>query len=383
MGTGLELDALHRDSTLIPVEISLSPLDFSGRHLVIAAIRDARAQRRLQRALIDERNRAQSVITNLPEGVLEFDDQEHRYVTVNPRFCEMVGYSEAEVLAMSSTPPWWHPAEIDPIMALCREVANGEIVHCEIQLLHRGGRRSPVMVTASRGSIEGRPTLLGLFHDLTAERRTALELDSARSQLAVLEDRDRIARDLHDGVIQRLFAAGLHLQSSIGRPDQDTRLTAVIEDIDEAIKEIRTTIFTLHGRRTVDSDLETAMQAVVAEVGRVLGHKPTLDIVGPLSAVSAEVGGELLAVVRELLTNVAKHARAHQTRVRLEVDQTEVTLVLEDDGVGFDPPGSSGGSGLQNLYERAERLGGFASIVRREPTGTLVRWSAPHISHGG
>ena len=380
MGSGLELDALHRDGSLIPVEIGLSPLDFDEEHLVIAAIRDVRAQRALRHGVVEERNRAQAVIDALPDGVLEFDIEADRYVTVNPRFCDLVGLTVAEVLAVTRTPPWWDSADVEQIRDLRTQAGTGELNYYEMELRHRSGRRTPVMVTSNVVERDGRSTLIGLFHDLTEERRIAVELEDFRAKLAVFDDRDRIGRDLHDGVIQRLFAAGLQLQSSIGRPGQEDRLQGVLDEIDHAIKEIRTTIFTLHGRRGLDLGVGDALRVAVAESSRLLGHHPQLKIHGSLGVLSEELGTEVLAVTRELLSNVVKHAQASQTTVLVDVDDLVVTLTIEDDGVGFEPDAVHVGLGVMNVKERAQRWGGTAQVTRRLPRGTSVRWSVPHSS---
>ncbi len=380
MGSGLELDARHRDGSLIPVEIGLSPLTFDEEHLVIAAIRDVRAQRALRHGIVEERNRAQAVIDALPDGILEFDVEAGRYVTVNPRFCDLVGLTADEVLVVTGTPPWWEPADVDQVRHLRDQAGVGKLIHYEMQLRHRSGRCTPVMVTSNVISREGSSTLIGLFHDLTEERRVAGEMDAFRAKLAVFDDRDRIGRDLHDGVIQRLFAAGLQLQSSIGRPNQEGRLLDVVDEIDHAIKEIRTTIFTLHGRRGLDSGLGDALKVAVAESSRLLGYRPQLDVNGPLGMLSDELGSELLAVTRELLSNVVKHAQASETAVRVDVDDALVSLTVEDDGVGFEADLVHVGLGMMNVRERAQRWGGMAEVTRRSPHGTVVRWSVPHSS---
>jgi PAS domain S-box-containing protein len=383
MGSGLELDARHRDGSLIPVEIALSPLDFDEEHLVIAAIRDVRAPRALRHNIVEERNRAQAVIDALPDGVLEFDIEASRYVTVNPRFCDLVGLTRAEVLAVTGTPPWWDPAEVEQIRDFRTQAGAGKPIHFEMQFRHRSGRSTPVMVTSNVVAREGRSTLIGLFHDLTEERRVAAELDAFRAKLAVFDDRDRIGRDLHDGVIQRLFAAGLQLQSSIGRPDQEARQLGVVDEIDHAIKEIRTTIFTLHGRRGLDSGLGDALRMAVAESSRLLGHHPQLEVSGPLGVLSDELGTEVLAVTRELLSNVVKHAQASQTTVQIDVDDAAVTLTVEDDGVGFEPDAVQVGLGVMNVHERAQRWGGTAQMTWRAPHGTVVQWSVPRSLSAG
>ncbi len=377
MGSGLDLDARHRDGWRIPVEISLSPLDFDGDKLVIAAVRDTREQRQLRVTIVNERDRARALIDNLPDGVLEYDPVDGRYVTANPRFCELVGLSREAILDDEGVPSWIDPTEPDRMRSIIDQAIEVGFAREEIGIRGEDGQALRVMVTASVVRREGRSTVLALVHDLTDERRVAAEVEAARARLAVIEDRDRIARDLHDGVIQRLFAAGLHLQAAVGRPDQESRLLDVIDDIDNSIVEIRTMIFMLHGQRGLSSGLEHAAKVALAESSRLLGHQPRLEMAGELGVVREELGTEMLIVLRELLTNVVKHARATDTAVRIAIDATWLALSVEDDGTGFAYDPTHAGSGLKNLDERARRRGGTATISARSPQGTTIHWRVP------
>ena len=282
-----------------------------------------------------------------------------------------------EVIATEGRPAWWEPNKGDVVSSLRGRAAFGEIVRYEMVLQHRSGQLFRTMVTSNVIRSHGRSILLGFFHDLTEERRVAEELNLARERVAVLEDRDRIARDLHDGVIQRMFAAGLHVQAAIGRPDQDSRLGRVIEEIDEAIKDIRTTIFTLRDRRGVGTGLEHALRVLLAESGRLLGHQPDLDIGGDLGDIPDELGTEMLLLLRELLTNVVKHAQATRTMVRVEAVNDNLSMSVHDDGVGYTDEATGAGSGLKNLYERARRRAGTARIDHLVSQGTAVCWQVP------
>jgi two-component system, NarL family, sensor histidine kinase DevS len=251
----------------------------------------------------------------------------------------------------------------------------------ELNAQHRDGRLIPVEISLSPFEYGGDHLVISAIRDASEQRalrHTVAELEAARSKVAVLEDRDRIARDLHDGVIQRLFAAGLHLQASIGRPDQADRIFGVVDDIDAAIKEIRTTIFTLHGRRGLGSGLKDALRSAASEASRLLGHEPILELAGPIASVTNGVEAEILAVVRELLSNVAKHAQATTVRLRVAVDEASVSVTVEDDGVGFDLATVYPGSGLENLRERAECLSGTMQISGHSPHGTVIRWRVPY-----
>ncbi len=249
--------------------------------------------------------------------------------------------------------------------------------------LHRTGHEVPVEIALSPLNGEFEATV-ATVRDVSERLETAAQLVEAKTRLEVLDDRDRIARELHDSVIQRLFAAGLHLQASTDRLDTTERVTAVVDEIDEAIREIRGVIFTLHRPARLDSGLEAALRANINEAARLLGHRPTLRLGGLLTNISDDLGSELLAVLREALMNVAKHAQAAKTNVSLDVRADAVTLVVSDDGVGIAASNAAktGGLGLRNIRERATRLGGEAVFLTNVPRGTEVRWVVPRPAGG-
>lgn len=208
----------------------------------------------------------------------------------------------------------------------------------------------------------------------------ALELADARSdqqRVVLLEDRDRIARDLHDHVIQRLFAAGLtvqSLQTSQLDPAAAAKLGQVVTDLDDTIRQIRTSIFDLHGALSpVAVTARTQLLEVAAEQAAHLGFEPALRFSGPLdSIVSEELADELTAVLREALSNVARHAEASGVEVSLEVSASQLCLSVTDDGRGVGNPLRR--SGLANLQERAARRGGTLTVTSRPNEGTQLRW---------
>jgi two-component system, NarL family, sensor histidine kinase DevS len=244
--------------------------------------------------------------------------------------------------------------------------------------LHRSGREVPVEIGLSPLSGEIAATV-ATVRDVTERLETAAQLVDAKTRLEVLDDRDRIARELHDSVIQRLFAAGLHLQASTDRPDTTERVSVIVDEIDEAIREIRGVIFTLHRPAQLDSGLEVALRTSINEAARLLGHQPTLRLGGILGNISKELGSDLLAVLREAMMNVAKHAEATRTEVSLDVGADAVTLIVYDDGIGMvaSNASQSGGVGLRNIRERASRLGGQALFAQMDPRGTQMSWIVP------
>ena len=201
-----------------------------------------------------------------------------------------------------------------------------------------------------------------------------------RARLTVLEERDRIGRDLHDLVIQRLFAVGLGLQSTLKltpRAEVAERLQRSIDDIDDTIKDIRRTIFAL-GALDTATDVQSEVETLVDRASAVMKLRPRLRIDGPLrTAVTDDLAPDLLAVLSEALTNVGRHAQASSVDVRLSVTPDAIELVVTDDGRGM--PDEVRQSGLRNMRTRAERHGGDLSVGPAEGGGTTVRWRVPLV----
>jgi signal transduction histidine kinase len=203
-----------------------------------------------------------------------------------------------------------------------------------------------------------------------------------RRRLAVFTDRDRIARDLHDVVIQRLFAIGLGLQSvrqtTAGTPVAD-RVAGLITDLDQTIRDIRRSIFSLHDTAAPTGGLRADLIAAVGEASAALGFQPRLGFDGPLdSAVPDPIRADLLACLREALSNTARHAEAHAVSVEVAVDKAGRGLSLEvvDDGVGL-PPQRIRHSGLANLADRASRWGGTLALEASAAGGVRLHWAVP------
>jgi signal transduction histidine kinase len=221
--------------------------------------------------------------------------------------------------------------------------------------------------------------------------QVALALDRAQAQedrgaLAVLADRERIARDLHDLVIQRLFATGLTLQGAerLTVPSEVTgRIRTAVDDLDHTIRDIRQTIFELH-RPADDASLKGQISNAVDAARHRASADLQLELIGPLdSSVPDDVRGHVVAVVVEALSNATRHSAARHVVIRVAVeDEPEATVVVDvrDDGVGFTAPRP--GSGLRNMGERAREVQGTVRIDSSAGEGTSVRWMAP-LSRAG
>jgi signal transduction histidine kinase len=215
-----------------------------------------------------------------------------------------------------------------------------------------------------------------------AQMTLALELADSRARrerLALLDERDRIARDLHDHVIQRLFAIGLSLQSvGVGlEGEAGKRLLAGVDDIDDTIGQIRSTIYRLTGPVLgAENSIRARIARLVDEIAPLLGFRANYEIHGPVDfGVTDEVTHDCIAVLREALTNVAKHADASSVFVSVALSPDVLTLQVADDGRGIGR--SSRRSGLANLRARAERRGGELTVTSGDAGGTRLTWSVP------
>jgi signal transduction histidine kinase len=202
-------------------------------------------------------------------------------------------------------------------------------------------------------------------------------------QFALVEDRERIARDLHDTVIQRLFATGLSLQGTarLVRTDSAmavTRIETAVDDLDLTVKHIRSAIFGLESSRGfAGGSLRHRVLALSRQAAGALGFEPRCFFDGPVdSGVDDDVTADVLATLREALSNVARHARA--TRVDVEVVVTDqVTIRVIDDGIGPPAPSARRGHGLNNMQARAEGHGGRFELRAGPTGGTSLEWKVP------
>lgn len=229
-----------------------------------------------------------------------------------------------------------------------------------------------------------------MLNSFSVQAGVALELAEARrdsERIVVLEERDRIAKDLHDVVIQRLFASAMTLMSTvrlISSTEAGERVQSTIDELDSTIREIRSTIFDLqHPPSRRDTSLREQILRLAENTAHSLGCHPGVSLDGPIDAsVPDEVGEQLLAVLGEGLTNVARHARATEVHVSVTVEERSATgrpttliLTVTDNGVGLPEEGRR--SGLRNLEQRARALGGEFSAGRGEDGGTVLVWRVP------
>jgi signal transduction histidine kinase len=248
-----------------------------------------------------------------------------------------------------------------------------------------GEVRGVLAVARAVGGAVFDDTDVQLVSDLAFQAAVVLELADRRRDselLSLYADRDRIGRDLHDLAIQRLFATSMSLQGAFKitqKPAVAKRIAQAISDLDDTVKVIRSTIFALHSHERGEDDAPSVRAEVIESCERVaeqLGFSPSVRFSGPVDTLVPEEAAEhLAAVLREALSNAARHARASKVEVEVGVDGTHVTLTVIDDGVGIRAGGHR--SGLANLAERAQQLGGRFSADPGASGGTVLVWSVP------
>nr|WSY51793.1 PAS domain S-box protein [Streptomyces sp. NBC_00886] len=305
----------------------------------------------------------------------------HVIQTWNPGAERLFGHTEQHIRGQSidTIVP---KAAIAAYRAVVEQIrSQGHADSYQSRWLRADGSEVDVAVTVSPmrdtdGALTGFTTAArNITHQLAAQA----ELAAARADREVMAERDRIARDLHDMVIQRVFGAGLALQSITARtahPDTPSRIHKVIDELDATIRELRGTIFELGQPAQKAASLRAQVLDETATAQDRLGFAPTVEFDGPVDAALPDAtAAHLLAALREALSNVARHAHASAARVAVQAGD-ELLLEVADNGCGIDPAVIRS-SGLTNLRRRAEKLGGTFEVAGRPEGGTRLRWRIP------
>jgi signal transduction histidine kinase len=210
------------------------------------------------------------------------------------------------------------------------------------------------------------------------------EIKARSEELAVLEERDRISRELHDGVIQAIYSVGLRLQGAMSLVERDPeetreRLDNVIGTLDDVVRDVRSYIFALQPRSVEDRGLKAAIEELVRDLEVNALVETTVELSDDVLTLLPEaVHGEFILITREILSNIARHAHASEMRLACAIREgSTVVLTIEDDGLGFDPNTVVRGDGLTNMEERAANLHGRIVVSQRTPKGTVHTLSIP------
>jgi PAS domain S-box-containing protein len=395
MGSGLELRARRADRSEVAVEVSLSPLSVGDDVFTVAAVRDvsdrARAEDHLRRVL--------HTLDASDDGVFIFDAVSLKYSYVNEGAVRLVGYHRDELMTM--TPLHLNPDDSEQEYRAFIESLQAnphEPMVRQTRMLGKDGTDVPVEKTyRCAPSVDGGSRWIialarNISERLAAEaelQRSHEALHAAEQVVAIADDRERIARDLHDKVIQRLFAAGLNIQAVVGATDERVRprLESTIDALDDTIRELRLAIFSLQGAGGAPGGLRGQILDVVSDAVAALGFDPRLQFDGPVESIDDDIAAQLVPTLREALSNVARHAAAQSVHIVVSAGDS-VTLEVIDDGIGLpdaaacagggDSGGGGGdGHGLVNLASRAQELGGTFEIGSELTGGARLRWCVP------
>ena len=427
MGTDLELLARRSDGKELPVEVSLSPVSIDGQVRTIAAVRDitkrvateAREHRQRERtqatleALADVRStllakhstdeileliceharalvRADSVSYLRPSKAgASLVQLAHVGQDLSSSAAETVIAAKSAAIAGDGTA--WRSGDDDSHGGI-DEACGGLQPTMVVPVVGNDGVAGVLVILRGIDEDHFQDADLLLLTGFASNAATALQFDAARKQrqrTELLQDRERIGRDMHDLVIGRLFATGMSLQATLARtsdPDTKKRIEAAVSEIDTGIKEIRTSIYGLHSQQDWGNGVRGEILAIAADMKPVLGFEPQVTMNGPIDAVAENRISAALAALREALTNASKHAESDKVDILVEASEDRLTMTITDDGIGFSTAALNSQSpnapqltsnGLRNMRARAEALGGYSAIESSEGAGTTVEWSVP------
>ena len=252
-----------------------------------------------------------------------------------------------------------------------------------VPLRVRGRATGTLMVANTKGGSRFDDTMIGLVETFADQASVAIEYGRAQAdvrRLELMDERERIAKDLHDGIIQSLFAVGMGLQGTAlmaGSPETAVRLEAAVGELDRVIRDLRNYIFGLRPGILADRQLDQALRELGADIQKRSSFRVEVEVDAELAALVSPRSHQIVQMTREALSNVARHAQAKHSVVRLVRTGQTAVLSIEDDGVGFNVRSDSAGNGLRNLRERATSMGGSLRISSKAGKGTSLRFTFP------
>jgi signal transduction histidine kinase len=252
-----------------------------------------------------------------------------------------------------------------------------------VPLRVRGRATGTLMVANLKGGRVFDEATIRMVETFADQASVAIEYSRAQEdvkRVGLMEERERIARELHDGIIQSLFAVGMGLQGAAlmaSSPDTAGRIDGAVDELDRVIRDLRNYIFGLRPGILADRQLDEALHELAEDLQKRSGARVEIEVDAALAAGLSSRSHQIVQLTREALSNIARHAAASQSVFRLARDGKNAVLTIEDDGVGFDVGASSAGSGLRNMRERAEAMGGAMLVTSASRKGTRLQITFP------
>lgn len=378
MGTDIDIVCQRSDGSLFPADISLSPVVLDGENCVVATVRDATQRRAIEKARLETEERFRLLVESASGLAIFLLDAQGRVSSWNIGAQRLKGYEPDDIIGQPFS-VFYTPEEVaanQPERLLAEAAATGRAEDFGWRVRKDGSRfQASVSIIASIDS-DGR---LRGFTKIIRDNSVALEARDAVERLHLFEQREHLGRDLHDGVIQSLFAVGMSLQALLSRVTDPTAvepLQQAVGALDDTITELRGFIFGL-GNELSAAQVRHELERLADGVRSRSGIEVTGSIDPAALTVLGNRGRDLLLVAREAMSNVERHSRASSCILSLRLGAgNTVELVVQDDGRGFDPSAPSGGLGLNNARSRAREIGAHY-IVDSSPVGTTVTLRVP------
>jgi PAS domain S-box-containing protein len=367
--------AVRCDGSSVPVEVNVSSLCLGDSRFDVVTIHDiarsVNSEMRLARLL--------EMVDASADAVFVVDPVTLLYSYVNEAAASLTGYSKSELAAMTPMQLIRHSTAASYRDLLHSLTAREDRPLTSLaMLLCKDGSELPIETTFRASAIGDGPehAIIGLSRDITRRLADETALREAEQVMAIAADRERIARDLNDTVVRRLFAEALRLQATFPLVDATVqrRLEATVTGLDETIGRLRAAIFPLQGSASGHARLRERVLAAVTDATASLGFEPRLEFDGTIDSIHEDICDQLISVLREALSNIADHANARAVRIALSVG-LDVSLTVSDDGIGA--PELATGRGLLDMAARAHEHAGNFAITRQSSGGSSLTWRVP------